>query len=153
MPRQVSASGGSFDPNVDPGYVNPPAIFEPSTALTNGKAEVWVSASGGANWGGALVSISFDGTNFSPMGHITAPSYQGVLTSSLASHADPDTVDTLAIDLTASAGILPTTATHADADAFRTLVWLCPAFTTVAPANGELIAYGRRGPTRATSAG
>jgi hypothetical protein len=142
MPRQVSASGGSFDPNVDPGHVNPPAIFEPSTALTNGDPQVWVSASGGADWGGALVSISFDGTNFSAIGYITAPAYQGTLTATLASHADPDTTDTLAIDLTESAGVLPTTAAYADADAFRTLVWLCPAFSSVAPANGELVAYG-----------
>src|ERR1700730_8294395 len=95
MPRQVSASGGSVDPNADPGNINPPAIFEPSTSLTNGDAMVWVSASGGANWGGALVSISFDGTNFSPIGHITAPAYQGVLTAGLPYHADPDTADTL----------------------------------------------------------
>jgi len=142
MPRQVSANGGKFDPNIDPGDVNPPAIFEPSTALTNGKAQVWVSASGGADWGGALVSLSFDGTNFAAIGHITAPAYQGVLTATLANHADPDTVDTLSIDLSDSAGVLPTSATHADAEAFRTLAWLCPAFTTTAPANGELIAYG-----------
>ena len=142
MARQVSARGGRYDSNVDPGPVNPPAIFEPSTLLTNGRAQVWVSASGGANWGGALVSISFDGTNYSAIGHITSGAYQGVLTASLANHADPDTTDTLAIDLTESAGILPTAATHADADAFRTLVWLCPAFATTAPANGELIAYG-----------
>src|SRR5262249_23389970 len=56
--------------------------------------------------------------------------------------ADPDMSDTLAIDLSPSAGILPTSATHADVDALRTLAWLCPAFASVAPAGGELIAYG-----------
>lgn len=139
---QVSASGGKFDPNVDPGAVNPPAIFEPSTALTGGTPQIWVATSGGANWGGAVVSISFDGVNYSNIGAITAPAYQGVLTAGLPNHSDPDTTDTLSIDLTESAGILPTSATHADADAFRTLVWLCPVFAAIAPAGGELIAYG-----------
>lgn len=139
---QISASGGTFDPNVDPGVANPPAIFEPSTALTNGVPQIWIAASGGANWGGAVVSVSFDGTNFSNIGTITASAWQGVLTASLPNHGDPDTTDALSIDLAESAGILPTGATHADADAFRTLAWLCPAFTAAAPANGELIAYG-----------
>ena len=139
---QLSASGGKFDPNVDPGPVNPPAIFEPSTALTSGTPQIWIAALGGANWGGAVISISFDGANFSNIGTITAPAWQGALTASLPNHGDPDATDTLSIDLAESAGILPTSATHADADAFRTLVWLCPAFATAAPANGELIAYG-----------
>ncbi len=142
MGGQVSASGGGFDPQVDPGPVNAPAIFEPSSALTGGAAQVWVSASGGANWGGALVSISFDGTNFSNIGYLTAPAYQGVLTADLPNHSDPDTVDTLAIDLTESAGVLPTAATGNDANAFRTLVWICPVFSTAAPNAGELVAYG-----------
>src|SRR5437016_10112613 len=141
MPGQLSCSGGGYDPNVDPGNVNPPAIFEPATTLS-GKAEVWMAASGGADWGGALVSVSFDGVNYDYVGTITAPAYQGVLTATLPNHADPDNTHTLAIDLTQSAGILPTSAGHADADAFRTLAWLCPAFTAVAPANGELITYG-----------
>jgi len=143
MPNvQPSSSGGGYDTQVDPGDINPPAIFEPSTLLTNGDPQVWVSASGGANWGGALVSISFDGTHFSNIGTITSPAYQGVITADLPNHADPDTIDTLSIDLTESAGVLPTSASHADAVAARTLVWLCPAFTAMAPANGELVAYG-----------
>ena len=139
---QVSASGGTNDPNVDPGPVNPPAIFEPSTALTDGTPQIWIAASGGANWGGAVASVSFDGVNYSGIGTITAPAYQGALTAALPNHGDPDTTDTLSIDLTVSAGILPTAATHGDADAFRTLVWLCPAFATAAPSSGELVAYG-----------
>jgi hypothetical protein len=140
---QVSASGGGFDRHVDPGDVNPPAIFEPATSLTiSGVPEVWVAASGGADWGGSIVSLSFDGTTYAQIGVVSSRACQGVLTASLANHADPDTVDTLSIDLAQSAGMLPTSATHADADAFRTLVWLCPAFTSSVPANGELIAYG-----------
>jgi hypothetical protein len=98
---QNSASGGGFDRHVDPGDVNPPAIFEPSTSLTvSGSPEVWVAASGGADWGGCIVSISFDGTTYSQIGIISARATQGVLAATLANHADPDGVDTLAIDLT-----------------------------------------------------
>jgi hypothetical protein len=141
--HQQSASGGGFDRHVDPGDVNPPAIFEPATSLTlSGAPEVWVAASGGADWGGCVVSISFDGITYSQIGVISARACQGTLTAPLASHADPDTADTLAIDLSPSVSLLPTGATPADADAFRTLLWICPAFAAIAPASGEMIAYG-----------
>ena len=48
MPRQVSASGGKYDPNVDPGDVNPPGIFEPSADLA-GTGKIWAILSGGSN--------------------------------------------------------------------------------------------------------
>jgi hypothetical protein len=142
MPQQ-SAQGGGYDRNVDPGDVNPPAIFEPSSAIIPGSSpQVWVAASGGADWGGCLVSLSFDGVNYDYIGTITSPAYQGLLTAALAAATGLDTTDTLAIDLTESAGVLPTAATNADADAKRTLCYICQAFITTAPGNGELLAYG-----------
>src|SRR5580704_15989153 len=97
---QQSAQGGGYDRNVDPGDVNPPAIFEPSTAIIPGSPpQVWVAASGGGDWGGCLVSLSFDGTNYDYIGTITSPAYQGALTASLAAASGLDTADTLAIDL------------------------------------------------------
>jgi hypothetical protein len=112
--------------------VNPPAIFEPSAAQTGGVAQVWVGASGGANWGGANVYISFDGTTYSDIGTVLGGLLQGTLITSLPSSADPDTTDTLYVDLTESVGILPATASHADADALRTLVLV----------DSEVMAYG-----------
>jgi hypothetical protein len=145
---QVSAAGGGYDPEVAPGNVNPPAIFEPSTAIIPGSSpEVWVAASGGTNWGGCLVSISFDGTNYDYIGTITSSAFQGALTANLPAVSGLDTSDTLAIDLTESAGLLPTAATDADANAGRTLCYICPNFTTTAPGNGELLAYGAVGAT------
>ena len=137
-----SAQGGGYDPQADPGNVNPPCIFEPSTALTSGIPQLWLAASGGANWGGALVSISFDSVNYDYIGTITSPAYQGTLSASLPAGSGLDTTNTLAIDLTECAGIFPTSATHADATNFRTLCWITPNFTTAAPAGGELLAYG-----------
>jgi len=59
------------------------------------------------------------------------------LTAILPSHADPDTINTLSVDLGVSSGVLDPVTT-ADADAFRTLCLLAAG-----PAeNGELIAYG-----------
>ncbi|HTT82322.1 MAG TPA: fibronectin type III domain-containing protein [Rhizomicrobium sp.] len=126
-----SANGGSYSPLVDPGSANPPAIFEPSQPLIAGAPpQVWVAASGGPNWGGCLVSLSFDGVNYDYIGTISSAAYQGALTSALAAYSgsNPDITDTLAIDLTESAGLFPTAATDADARNGRTLCYVCPAF-------------------------
>jgi hypothetical protein len=47
-----------------------------------------------------------------------------VLTADLPNHADPDTTDTLSVDLTESQGTFSGNATSADADADRTLCLL-----------------------------
>jgi hypothetical protein len=134
----------TVDYNIAPGSVNPPGIFEPDASLTGGVAQVFLAVSGGPDWGGCIVHLSFDdfATSDNIIGSITNPATQGVLTATLASHADPDLADTLAIDTTESDAVMPTDATNADADAFRTLSWITPSFTTAAPSNGELIAYG-----------
>lgn len=126
----------TFDTLVAPGPVNPPCIFEPNSDLSP-EAQVWIAASGGQYWGGADVFISFDNITYAQIGTITQGAKQGVLTAGLASHADPDTVNTLAVNLAVSLQQLDT-ATHADADARRSLCLVAPA----AASNGELISYG-----------
>lgn len=129
----ASSSSAPINVLVAPPNVNTPAIFEPNAALTGGVPQVWLQVSGGANWGGADAYVSFDGgTTYSEIGRFTGTAIQGVLTAALASHADPDTTNTLAVNLIESLSILPATAVHADADAFRTL---CLVDT-------ELVAYG-----------
>lgn len=119
---EAAGSTGTYDPNVNPGNVNPPAIFEPSPVQTNGAAEVWIGLSGGLNWGGAFIYISFDGGNtYSDIGSYATPIIQGELVNALPVHTDPDTSDTLVVDLTITEQVLPSTSTDADADAFRTL--------------------------------
>ena len=122
--------------DVDPGSVNPPAIYEPDTAVTAGQSQIWVGASGGSYWGGATVYASIDDVTYAEIGTIDNPIPQGVLLSTLASHADPDTTDTLSIDLTESLTVLSASVTDADADAGRTLALV----------DGELIAYGAVAP-------
>lgn len=127
--RQSSA-GAPLDPLVDPGDTNPPIVFEPPPALSGGAAEVWIIATGGAAWGGAQVWVSTDDTTYALAGTVYRGGRQGVLTAALPAHADPDTTDALAIDLTQSGGQL-LSGTTSDADAFVTLCYC----------GGELISF------------
>lgn len=134
---------------VDPGLVNTPAIVEPSATFTGGAPKLLIAASGGANWGGCTVHISFDGVNYSQIGEITAAARQGALTAPLAAYAgaNPDTAGTLSVDCTQSLGTPSTAVTHADAAALRSLALVAAQPTPsggayVAPTNGELLAFG-----------
>ena len=128
-PKQASA-GAPLDPFADPGDTNAPIIFEPPAALTGGAIEVWVIASGGAAWGGCQLWISTDGSHYGLAGTIYRGARQGVLTASLPAAGDPDTTDTLAVDLAQSQGLL-FSGTQADADAYVTLCYC----------GGELVSY------------
>lgn len=107
-------------------------IFEPNSALSNGIAQVWIAASGGASWGGCNVWLSPDGNTYEKIGTIESPAREGVLYGALTAPgtANPDLVSSCLADLTMSAGQL-LTATNADAQAARTLCYV----------DGELIAY------------
>lgn len=140
---QLPGQGGASTQLASPGDVNAPSIFEPSSALGGPTPQLWISASGAnAEWGGSLVFVSADNTNFTQIGRITAAP-QGVLSSTLGSHSDPDTVNVLGLDFTESRTILDTSPTHADADAGRTLsVLAAQPISHVMPSVWELIAYG-----------
>jgi hypothetical protein len=114
--------------NIAVSPVNPPLIFEPPPALVGSSPQVWAAVSGGSggaadpNWGGANVWLSLDGTTYSQIGTVNAPARQGVTTASLAAFAgsNPDTTDTLAVDLAESGGALDS-GSAADAAAAVTL--------------------------------
>lgn len=124
------------------GNINPPAIFEPQSTFTGGVAQIWLSASGGANWGGANVFLSFDNVSFHLIGSLYNPARQGMLTAPLALHSDPDTIDTLSVDLSESLGNLSGDVSTSDADLDRTLCFITDQFTTDCPSTGELLSYG-----------
>src|SRR6266542_6492826 len=128
-PKETGA-GPPLDPLADPGDTNPPVLFEPPPGLTRSATEVWIIATGGINWGGCQVWLSLDGTTYAYAGTIYRGGRQGVLTASLPSHADPDTSNTLSVDLTESHGQL-LSGTTADAD----------AFVTLCHCDGELLSY------------
>src|SRR5262249_33986959 len=93
------------------------------------------------------------GTTYNAIGTIS-PGTTGVLTSTFASHADPDTVDTLAVDLTESNGALTSQST-AVADLFEDPCFVegasgfeivCPTVATLTSAEHySLGTYIRRG--------
>jgi hypothetical protein len=61
------------DQLIDPGDVNTPAVVEPAQAGVVDTSTVLIAASGGPNWGGADVWLSFDGTSYSNFGKINNP--------------------------------------------------------------------------------
>lgn len=128
-PKQATA-GAPLDPFVAPGDTNAPIIFEPPHGLTAGVNEVWILATGGANWGGCQIWVSSDGNTYAFAGTAYRGGRQGVLSAALPAHGDPDTADTLAVDLSESEGQL-LSGTTADADSLVTLCYC----------DGELIAF------------
>jgi hypothetical protein len=127
--KQASA-GAPLDPFVAPGNTNAPIVFEPPAALTGGAVEVWIIASGGADWGGCQVWVSTDGNTYGLAGTVYKGARQGILTATLPAAPDPDTTHTLAVDLSQSEGQL-LSGTTADADALVTLSFC----------GGELVSY------------
>jgi hypothetical protein len=123
-----AVSNNPINRNVAPDPVNPPVIFEPPSALVGSTAQVWIAASGGSggvadpNWGGAFVWLSLDGSSYTQIGTVVTPSRQGVLTASLPvfSGTNPDTADTLAVNMAQSGGVL-TSGTALDAKLTSTL--------------------------------
>jgi len=83
-----------------------PIVFNPPAALNDGGSTMFAAVAGGPNWGGCNVWISIDGTDFNEIGTITSPARYGLLTASFPPHADPDTADTLSVDLGWSGGAL-----------------------------------------------
>jgi hypothetical protein len=140
-----------------------PLIFNPPAVLNTAGSSAWAAVAGGPNWGGAYVWVSVDGgTDYAQVGTIDAPARYGAATASYASGADPDTTDTLAVDLGASGGGL-SSAADAAADNGATLCLLdnelvCFSIATLTnPSRYSLTTYIRRGylntPIAAHSAG
>lgn len=94
---------------IDAGSVNTPILLEPSSLLLS-TPQVWAAVSGAvpASWGGCFVWVSLDGTSFSEIGEVQSAARMGVTTSALAAYGgtNPDTVDTLGVDLSESLGEL-----------------------------------------------
>lgn len=83
-----------------------------------------------AAWGGARVWLSPDNSSYVQVGTLYGAARMGKLTSQLPSSTDPDTTNTLAVNLTQSLGQL-SSGSQADCDNFRTLCYV----------DGELISY------------
>lgn len=116
--------------NVDPGSANTPIIFEAIPAISD-SPQIWFALSGANQfYGGCHVWISTDGgSTYSLAGTAGGSNAMGlVYSANYPSHTDPDTVDTLNVDLTQSLGAL-STFTAAQRDQFDSLCLLTPGGT------------------------
>ena len=113
--QPATTTSTSINRNVAPAAVNTPVILEAPSPLTGDAPQLWAVVSGGGNdaadpmWGGCNVYISSDGTSYSQIGTISAVGRQGALTAALprpAGGTNPDTANTLAVDLGESGGTL-----------------------------------------------
>lgn len=120
----ADSQGYQANAGVAPGSVNTPVIFAapPYLVAPEGGTEIWIAASGGADWGGANVWVSYDGTDYRLVGSINGPSRHGVTTTTLtAPSTELDNTNTLGVDLADNTRtIIGTTTTNADN--YRTLV-------------------------------
>lgn len=113
------SAGTATNTAAAPGNANAPVLAQAPAAYAGGKQRLFVVTGGGQDWGGAEVWTSWDNATWSYQGTILR-GVHGVLSAILASGSDPDTVNTLAVDLAVSGGQLPT-ASVAERDALSTL--------------------------------
>lgn len=124
-----AANPNNLNTGVAPSPVNAPIFVEPPYPLSE-TPEVWVGVSGGdgtnfdPNWGGCFVWISTDNVTYDQVGDLDTPSRMGVLSANLAAYAaaNPDAVNTAAVDLSKSGGEL-SDASAADAANALTLMY------------------------------
>jgi hypothetical protein len=120
------------DHNAAVGNINPPVIIAAPAVLTQTGYEVWAALSNSDPlYGGCDIHISVDGgTSYTRIGTQVGNSRMGVLTADLASGSDPDTSNTLAINLSESNAIV-STVEQISVDSLATLCWV----------NNEFLAY------------
>ena len=117
---------------VSPGSASTPLIIHPPASLVSDN-EIWIAAASNYElWGGCVVWVSTDGTNYNAVGTLQGSSTMGVLTSALPTYsgANPDTGDTLAVNMAMSAEVLETVTSN---DAAKGI--------TLAIVGNELVTY------------
>ncbi len=115
FPKQTASNPGPGY-YAAPGSVNEPQFVQLPTKVTQGNEYVLgIALSGGPNWGGAEVFYSTSGEtgSYKSVGRqvsakATPGSTMGALTALLPPSADPNTTDTLSVNLTESFGLLET---------------------------------------------
>lgn len=127
-----TGQGQGIDSIIDatPGFTNPPIIFEPYPMMAGNALNLNIIATGGLNWGGCEVWGSVDNTTYGRIGVIFAGDVQGVLTSALPIGTDPDTTNSIQVDVTMSRGQIISASTQLADDSLS----LCYV-------DGEIIGY------------
>ena len=107
-------------------------LYGATNAQTGYKGnEIWIGAIGdSATWGGCNVYASMDDATYRQIGEIKTPARLGSLPAAFAAGSDPDTVNSLVVELANNCAGLES-GTHADADINNTLCFV----------GGELVSY------------
>lgn len=132
-----SAQGFAANYGTAPPSVGTPLIFAAPPLLVgeNGGYEIWIAADQAAagSWGGCDVYSSLDNISYIYAGTINGAARYGTLTAALPAHADPDTVDTLSVQLTnpTTTVLQLVSGSSADYANLRTLLYV----------DGEIMAY------------
>ncbi len=128
------AAGYAANYAADPGPVATPYIFTipPMLIGATGGYEIGVAVAGtGGMWGGCDVWASLDNISYDHVGIIAGPARIGNTLGALPAGSDPDTANTVSIQLNQSIPMVLNSGTRADADNLRTLCIL----------GGEIISY------------
>lgn len=159
-PAQPNISSGGYTGAITatPPSINPPIIFEPDCSFTGDQLKVIMIVTAlPLNWGGAQVWGSIDGTTYGQLGVVYKGGTQGLLTATFPSGSDPDTVNTLSVDVSESGQQVVAGSTQ-DADFGLTLAYVdgelvgYSAVTLTAPSMYNLGTYLRRGMFNSTIA-
>jgi hypothetical protein len=129
--KQLSSGDTQANMYADPGSAEV-VMFEATSRLTGYTGnEIWIGACGtGANYGSCNIWVSSDGNTYEEVGTITQPARLGQLTAALPSGSDPDTSDTMLVQLAENCPAL-TAGSQTDANNGNTLCYV----------DGEIIAY------------
>ena len=135
-PKQQATSFQPTASNALPGDAFPVIFETPPLGATSHLNAVQIAVAGNQpSWGGCDIYVSSDGATYVQLGTVKGSGNTGVLCSALVAGTDPDTTDTLSVDMSISGGSL-TSATQAQADVFATLAAIVDASGSV-----ELVSY------------
>lgn len=125
LQRKAARIGGQVEYAPAPwNHMAPPpptiavALLEPPADLARGN-ELWIAAGSGAGWGGCEVWASLDNASYEKVGLITQGGVVGILATPLPIGSDPDTANSVMIDVAMSQGVIYTGSDN-DADQFVT---------------------------------
>lgn len=129
--KQLAQADVVANAYADPGN-SEVVMFEATSRMTGYSGnEIWIGALGTSSmWGSCNIWVSQDGTTYKQIGTIETGARLGELDSTFASGSDPDTVNSLVVDLAENCAALEA-GTTTDADYGNTLCFV----------DGEIISY------------
>lgn len=118
--KSISTATGSVNQWVNPGN-SEVVMFECTARMSQQTGNtIAIGACGtSSNWGGCNIWVSYDGETYKQVGTIKTPARIGVLYDNLATGSDPDTTNTMAVEMVENSGALDA-GSDSDADNLTT---------------------------------